>query len=41
MAGSSGKHYNKSVLGIDIGTTTVKVALVDEQTNHVKKTLSR
>ena len=41
MAGLLGKQYSKSVLGIDIGTTTVKVALVDEVTQQVKKILSR
>ena len=35
------KHYSKNVLGIDIGTTTVKVALLEEDTREVKKTLSR
>ena len=38
---SQNKYNHRYILGIDVGTTTVKVALVDLETQQVARTLSR
>ena len=40
MAPDNNKH-RRYILGIDLGTTTTKVALVDRETKEIVRTLSR